>query len=205
MVVNAYGGEPFSRLERGFAGLMLRDDAGGHHFDPRTVELKFALQGDNGIYTPLCLDLDTNTMHWLDVYSKGELAMNNVANSNKSITRVCPETIDYFQSRIRLDMRTLGLLHAAARCRRVFVREGGGAFVHVREPDESASQFLARMRTGEGATLVDALPGELLAADGAPILAIVHHGDLDVPAGSSVYALFREQLSPNLSAADLIE
>jgi hypothetical protein len=205
MVVNAYGGDPFSRLERGFAGLMLRDDVGGHHFDPRTVELRFSLQGDNGIYTPLCLDLETNTMHWLDVYSKGELAMNNVANSNKSITRVCPETIDYFQSRIRLDMRTLGLLHAAARCRRVFVRDGGGAFVYTREPDESASAFLARMLAGDGAVLRESLPAELLAVDGAPILALLHRGDIDVPAGSSVYALFREQLSPNLAAADLIK
>lgn len=205
MVVNAYGGEPFSRLERGFAGLMLRDDAHGNHFDPRTVELKFALQGDHGIYTPLCLDLETNTMHWLDVYSKGELAMNNVANSNKSITRVCPETIDYFQSRIRLDMRTLGLLHAAARCRRVLVRDGDGAFVHVRDVGESASAFLARMLTGEGAVRSDARPRELLGVDGAPILAILHDGDLDVPAGSSVYALFSDQLSPNLAAADLIK
>jgi hypothetical protein len=39
MVVNAYAGMPFSQLERGFAGLMLRDDAQGWHFDPRTVEL----------------------------------------------------------------------------------------------------------------------------------------------------------------------
>jgi hypothetical protein len=205
MVVNAYGGEPFSRLERGFAGLMLRDDTGGHHFDPRTVELKFALQGDHGIYTPLCLDLETNTMHWLDVYSKGELAMNNVANSNKSITRVCPETIDYFQSRIRIDMRTLGLLHAAARCSRVFVREDAGAFVYARGADESSAGFLARMLTGEGAVLRDELPDDVLAVDGTPILALLHRGDLEIPAGSSVYALFREQLSPNLAAADLIK
>lgn len=205
MVVNAYSGEPFSRLERGFAGLMLRDDVEGHHFDPRTVELKFSLQGDHGIYTPLCLDLETNTMHWLDVYSKGEMAMNNVENSNKSITRVCPETIDYFRSRIRLDMRTLALLHAAARCQRVFVRDGGGAFLHARQAGESASAFLARMSSGEGAALCDALPDDLLRADAAPILALLHDGDLAVPAGSSVYALFRDQLSPNLAAADLIK
>lgn len=205
MVVNAYGGEPFSRLERGFAGLMLRDDVEGHHFDPRTVELKFALQGDNGIYTPLCLDLETNTMHWLDVYSKGQLALNNVANSNKSITRVCPETIEYFQSRIRLDMRTLALLHAAARCREVFVRDGGGASAYTREPGEPASAFFARMLAGEGAVWSETLPDERLAAGGAPILALLHRGDIDVPVGSSVYALFRDQLSPNLAAADLIK
>src|SRR5262249_44138912 len=36
-VINAYAGLPFSGLERGFAGLMLRDDPQGAHFDPRTV------------------------------------------------------------------------------------------------------------------------------------------------------------------------
>src|SRR5690606_3959943 len=41
MVVNNYAGLPFSQLERGFAGVMLREDVGGHHFDPRTVTLKF--------------------------------------------------------------------------------------------------------------------------------------------------------------------
>ena len=41
----------------GFAGLMLRDDRLGSHFDPRTVKLKFSLDGPNGVFTPLILDL----------------------------------------------------------------------------------------------------------------------------------------------------
>jgi hypothetical protein len=52
MVVNAYAGMPFSLLERAFAGVMLRDDPDAEHFDPRTVELKFALDGENGIFLP---------------------------------------------------------------------------------------------------------------------------------------------------------
>ena len=56
MVVNNYAGMPFSLLERAFAGLMLRDDPEGRHFDPRTVALKFALGGENGVFLPLVLD-----------------------------------------------------------------------------------------------------------------------------------------------------
>ncbi|HXU00155.1 MAG TPA: RING finger family 4 domain-containing protein, partial [Polyangia bacterium] len=63
MVVNAYAGMPFSQLERAFAGVMLRDDAEGRHFDPRTVELKFSLAGDNGIFLPLLLDVRERVLH----------------------------------------------------------------------------------------------------------------------------------------------
>lgn len=198
MVVNAYAGVPFSKLERGFAGLMLRDDPEGSHFDPRTVALEFALQGEHGVFTPLCVDLETDTMHWLDIYSKGELAMNNVENSNRSITRVCPETIEYFQSRVRLDMRRLALLHASARCRRVLLRAGEHASVHVRGDDETAQDFLHRLHAAAPPTQ------ELPELGQAPVLAILHSGDVALPEGSSVYALFRDMLHPNLAAADLI-
>jgi hypothetical protein len=201
MVVNAYAGEPFDRLERGFAGVMLRDDPEGHYFDPRSVTLKFALRGQNGIYTPLCVDLAKDTLHWLDIYSKGELAMNNVANSNASITKVCPETIEYFASGARLDMRSLGLLHAAARCDRVIVRiERGGAAIYERGPEESVLDFHARLAGQVGFEMVDALP----ALGEKPMLALLLRGDLELPAQSRVYALFREQLTPNLAAGDLI-
>jgi len=85
VVVNNYHGMPFAQLERAFAGLMLRDDAGGAHFDPRTVKLKFAVAGDNGIFLPLVLDVRDGVVHWLDVQSKGQLEMNNVATSLRAI------------------------------------------------------------------------------------------------------------------------
>ncbi len=198
MVVNAYSGDPFDLLERGFAGLMLRDDPDGHYFDPRTVALKFALQGKNGVFMPVCVDLEAATLHWLDVYATGEFAMNNVATSNRAITRICPETIEYFASGIRLDMRTLALLHAAARCERVIVRAGAGAVVHERRAGESAASFFARLQAepGRPCAVADAL--------GERVLALLHRGDLELPAGSSVYALFREQVNPTLEAGDLI-
>jgi hypothetical protein len=200
MVVNAYAGEPFSLLERAFAGLMLRDDPEGHHFDPRTVALRFALQGANGVYMPLCFDLECDRMHWLDVYSTGELAMNNVASSNADITRICPDMIGYFDSGIRLDMRALALLHAAARCERVILRgfEGRVAVIERREA-EDAEAFLARLQAVAPGARTQPLP-EL---GDAPVLALLHRGDVQLPEHSRVYALLREQLHPNLEASDL--
>ena len=90
MVVNSFSGMTFSTLERGFAGLMLRDDPGGAHFDPRTATSRFDLQGENGIFMPLSFDLESRTLHWLDVYSKGQLSMNNVATSNSAIQTIVP-------------------------------------------------------------------------------------------------------------------
>lgn len=202
MVVNAYSGDPFDLLERAYAGVMLRDDRDGHHFDPRTVALKFALQGANGIYMPLCIDLESDTLHWLDVYSTGELAMNNVASSSAAITRICPETLDYFASNIRVDLRTVALLHAAARCERVIVRDGERANSYARRDGESPAEFYQRIQAA-----ADGHEQAVIELGEQPVLALLHRGDLlgdrGVPAGSSIYALFREQLEPTMDASDL--
>jgi hypothetical protein len=196
MVVNAYAGMPFSALERCFAGLMLRDDEGGRHFDPRAVELKFTLQGDNGVFMPLVLDLETSTLHWLDVYATDQLAMNNVATSNADIKTICPNTLDYFASGVRISLFDLALLHGAARAQRVVFR-GAASVGFERAPGENAQFFLRRIRAGEGA-------GEArLATLETPVLAMLHKGDLALPEGSAAYALFREGLVTNLSASDL--
>jgi hypothetical protein len=198
MVVNNYAGMPFNLLERGFAGLMLRDDMGGQHFDPRAVELKFALQGTNGIFLPLVFDLEAGLLHWLDVYSRGELQLNNVATSNRTITKICPEMIGYFASGVRTSMLDLALLNAAARSRRVYVR-GAETRLFVRAEGEEAERFLGRLRSGVAdGRGVEIRPG------GGPVLAALYRGDVDVPEGSACYALFREGVVPTLAASDLI-
>jgi hypothetical protein len=199
MVVNAYAGMPFSQLERGFAGLMLRDDAKGWHFDPRTVELKFALQGEHGSYLPLVLDLVANELHWLDVQSPGMPVFNNVASSKTAIAKLCPELIDYFGSGARPSMLELAMLHAAARCRRVFVREGRNQAEFMRGATETASQFFGRLVRGAADE-----PRSRPPSDGAPRLAFLLHGDVELPPGSSSYALFRERLIPTLAASDML-
>jgi hypothetical protein len=198
MVVNNYAGMPFSLLERGFAGLMLRDDPGGEHFDPRTVELKFALDGENGVFLPLVLDLREGVLHWLDVHAKGEFEMNNVETSNAAITKICPELIAYFASGARASMFDLALLHAAARCARVIVR-GRTVAQFVRGPDEDASAFHARLVQGQPDATSPSPP-----LDGPPVLALLFRGDVDLPPGSSAYALFHERVTPTLAASDLL-
>ncbi|QSQ24477.1 hypothetical protein JY651_05860 [Pyxidicoccus parkwayensis] len=199
MVVNNYAGLPFSSLERAFAGLMLRDDVQGKHFDPRTVELKFALQGDNGIFLPLAIDLRDSTLHWLDTYSKGELELNTVQSSNEAISKICPEMMEYFASGVRASMYDLALLHAAARGSRVTVR-GPVPRVFIRGPGEDAAAFHLRLRKDLGST-----PATRLDVRGSePLFAALYRGDVTLPPGSAAYALFREQVTPTLSASDLL-
>ncbi|MBK7537623.1 MAG: hypothetical protein IPI49_20070 [Myxococcales bacterium] len=210
MVVNAYAGLPFSALPRATAGVMLRDGADGDVFDPRTVELAFALGGEHGIFMPLVVDLQTSTLHWLDAYAPGMLEFNNVASSQGDVARICPAMIAYFATGTRPTMLELARLHAAARCRRVIVRGAGGARLFVRGPDETPEQLLGRLRAGQ-ADQVLAPPGAPGLADAvtaalgtAPALALLHQGDLGLPEDSAVYALFRRRLVPTLAAADLL-
>jgi len=198
VVVNAYAGMSFSQLERAFAGLMLRDDPEGRHFDPRTVALKFSLAGENGVFMPLVLDVRENVLHWLDVQSKGQLAFNNVASSNQAITKICPELMTYFGSGARPSMADLALLHAAARCGTVLVR-GRSVDRYTRRAGEDASAFHARLRRREP----DAR-GVPVTLGSAPVLAALFKGDVELPDGSATYALFREQVIPSLAASDLL-
>lgn len=199
MVVNCYAGLTHSLLARSFAGVMFRAHPEGEHFDPRAVELKFTLDGEHGIYLPLVFDLHENTLHWLDVYSKGQLAMNNVETSRRAITTVCPELMAYFDSGARATVYDLGLMHLAARCQRVFIR-GETTAQYLRTPDETVENFYNRL-TREEANEPRSQP---LRSDGPPALAQLYRGDLDLPENSLVYALFREKITPTLNASDLL-
>jgi Prokaryotic RING finger family 4 len=197
MVVNNYSGMPFSLLERGFAGLMLRDDVGGLHFDPRTVELKFDLQGENGVYMPLVLDLQAGVLHWLDVYAEGQLIFNNVATSRRAITNICPTLIQYFASGIRPSIYELALLHAASRSRTVLVRGNTVRRFRRREGEEVAA-FHARLARGEGGE------GATLSVAEGRTLAVLYRGDVELPDGTERYVLFPGQVTATMSASDLI-
>jgi len=199
MVVNSYAGLPFSLLDRAFAGLMLRDDVQAQHFDPRTVELKFDLQGSKGIYLPFVLDIRENRLHWLDVYSRGQFEFNNVESSNSAITKICPELIEYFNSGMRISMYELALLHAAARGQNVFLR-GDLNTLFVRKPGENHLAFLERLRSSGGDEIDASIPGP----DGPSVFAALYRGDIDLATGSACYALFREKAVNTIAASDLI-
>lgn len=198
MVVNNYAGMSFAQLERGFAGLMLRDDARGEHFDPRTVALRFDLAGAHGVFIPLVFDLERDTMHWLDIYAKGELALNNVSTSNRAITKVCPNLIAYFGSGARPSLFELAALHAAARAPRVIVRDGASIDHYVRLADEPATAFLARVLEARGGA-----PGPLPGVD-APVLAALYRRDVELHADSTCYALINERAGSTIAAGALL-
>ncbi|QQE10972.1 hypothetical protein JD969_15930 [Planctomycetota bacterium] len=196
-VINAYSGLPFSQLERGFAGVMLRDDADGEYLDPRTVELKFDLDGENGIFMPMVIDLEEGVLHWLDVQSKGELCMNNVEKSNVHISRICPNVMAYFDAGLRPSMFDLALLHAAARCERVVIR-GDNVCEYVKDDGEVASDFYKRIKD-------DAKGGAGVRIESSgQVLGFFYKGNVEVAGDSEVYALFREGLTTVASAPDFL-
>lgn len=199
MVVTAYSGMSFSALERSFAGLMTRDDVTGAIFDPRTVQLRFNLSGENGVYMPMLFDVQNSKIFWLDGYSTGDFAMNSVATANNAIQRICKETISYFGHGVRASMHTLTALHAAARCDRVQVRDGQGSFVYQRRLQEGNVDFYRRIISGDA----DHLLSEFQPPQ-APALVASFIGDFAVPEGSLCYALFREQWTETVAASDLL-
>ncbi|MCO5169510.1 MAG: hypothetical protein M9894_24485 [Planctomycetes bacterium] len=200
MIVNAFAGLPFGRLERAFAGLMLRDDPHGAHFDPRTVALRFDLQGEHGVDLPLVLDLREGTLHWLDVHAQGRRQFNTAGTSAGAISRLCPALMGYFEGGARHDVHGLVLLHAAARARRVVVRGAAGVTTFERAPGEGPPAFLARLQAAEGGAPSLALPD----LGAGPVLAALLEGDLDLPPGSACYALLRGRTAPTLAASDLL-
>jgi hypothetical protein len=130
---------------------------------------------------------------------RGQLSMNTVASSNKAITTVCPNLIGYFGTGIRPSMYELAALHAAARARRVHLRAASGEIRTLsRRPDEPAPAFLTRLLHGPGAAPVSTPRIE------RPAFAALYRGDLELPDGSTVYALFRERAGAAISAPSLL-
>lgn len=200
MLVTNFIGMPMGKLERAFAGVMLRDDPFGRHYDSRTMQLKFDLTGENGVVVPLVFDVQESVVHWLDVQRKGRSKFNNLHTSDKDVRQLGTQMLPYFASGARPSLYELGLLHAAARSRTVFVRRSGDVVAYVRGADESVGNFHARLVLGRWDERRAQLPGP----DAGSALAILCHGDIELPPGSAVYALFREGLVPTLSAADLL-
>lgn len=197
-VVNNYSGQAFEQLEHAFVGMMLRGDTQGQHFDPRTVEMKFNLQGADGIFMPMVIDLEKKSLHWLDVYSRGKLEFNNVASSSTAITAICPTMIEYFASGVRANMFDLALLHAAARANRVLIR-GKENIAIERVVGESNIQFLLRLRAGDGA--------EAAAFDlrgDRPVMAALLAGDMVLPQDATAYVLKPGAIGGTMSASDFL-
>jgi hypothetical protein len=125
--------------------------------------------------------------------------MNNVETSKKAISKLCPELITYFSSGSRTSIFDLALLHAAARCERVYLR-GSDIVGFARRPGEDVASFYKRLVQGDA----DEPSAQSPHSDGPPVFAILYRGDLELPGNSAVYALFHNQITPSLAASDLL-
>jgi hypothetical protein len=84
-------------------------------------------------------------------------------------------------------------------CRCVFVR-GQTVSRFLRRPNENVEAFHARLVRGDA----DEPRSRLPRADGSPVIVLLYRGDVDLPDGSSAYALFHERVTPSLAASDLL-
>lgn len=199
MQIHKYSGLPFSGLERGFAGIMLRDAANSDRsavFDPRTVEHKFQLAGETGSFAPLVLDVQESRIFWLDASNQGGFAYNNVANSQTALQRISADVMNYFSLGVRPTMFQLTALHAAARSRQVWVRSQD-TVLYTRHDDESPWDFYQRILQRSGGLAFATQPDF-----DEPILAAVLDGNFNLPPESVGYALMRGKWNNTIQASD---
>ncbi|PTL82169.1 MXAN_6230/SCO0854 family RING domain-containing protein [Vitiosangium sp. GDMCC 1.1324] len=203
-VVFSFNSISFDRMEDAFAGFMVRESGGGPHFDARTVEQRFDLQGNAKISVPLIIDLAARQLRWVDVKIPPEGAFHSVGRSRGALAYLGKDTTAYFGTGARPTLWELACLHAAARSRTVHVRrQDGRVSVLVRAEGEDTAHFLRRLRRLEGTRdthrlVLGAAPTFFAGLDDEPSL----------PAGSEGYALrFRHTSAESvqrLAAGDLV-
>lgn len=203
MIIFSYNDIAFETMTDAFAGFMSGRDQRGEVFDARTVEQRFDLTGDAKICLPMLVDLETRTMRWVDVKPGAGPGLHSVFSHRAKLAHLCCDLHDNFSSAQRPTLYEVAALHAAARAGDVLVRRREGGIVHLSRRDgETVQAFAGRIGTLEGA-----VAGEV-ALGGGPVFAALAVGDLELPDGSSCYAL-RPRLTPpatvtQLTAGDLV-
>ena len=203
-VVFSFNSVPFDRMEDAFAGFMVREGSAGRHFDARTVEQRFDLQGSAKISVPLVIDLAERRMRWVDVKVPSEDVFHSVRRARGDLAHFGQDTMAYFGTGARPTLWELACLHAAARTRTVYVRRRtGGVVVLTRAPEESTGHFLQRLRR-----LEDVREVSRLALGTAPTFFAGLSDEPSLPEGSEGYALrFRHTDAgqvKRLAAGDLV-
>jgi hypothetical protein len=203
-VVFSFNSVPFDRMEDAFAGFMVRDGKSGPHFDARTVEQRFDLQGNAKISVPLVIDLEARKLRWVDVKVPTDDVFHSVGRARGDLAHFGKDTMAYFGTGARPTLWELACLHAAARTRTVHVRRRDGhVAVLTRDPDEDAGRFLWRLRRLEGAR-----EAPRLELGSAPTFFAGLSDEPSLPAGSEGYALrFRHTEADQvkrLAAGDLV-
>jgi len=206
MIVFSYNDIPFEAMDDAFAGFMSGRDQTGRVFDARTVEQRFDLTGDAKICLPMLVDLVTSTMRWVDVKPGAAPGYQSVFAHRGKLAHLCCDLHDNFSAGMRPTLFEVAALHAAGRTDEVLVRRRDGSVVRLRRrAGEGVQAFAERIGAPEEALKVAGGGGEL---GDKPVFAALAVGDLELPDGSSCYAL-RPRLTPSptvaqLSAGDLV-
>jgi hypothetical protein len=205
MIIFSYNDIAFETMTDAFAGFMSGRDQRGEVFDARTVEQRFDLTGDAKVCLPMLVDLQARTMRWVDVKPGVAPGLHSVFFHRAKLAHLCCDLHDNFSSGLRPTLYEVAALHAAGRADDALVRRRDGSIMRLcRRENESVQAFSARIATLKGAAALDGH----LKLDRGPVFAALAVGDLELPDGSSCYAL-RPQLTPpttvtQLSAGDLI-
>ncbi|MEO3975580.1 MXAN_6230/SCO0854 family RING domain-containing protein [Streptomyces sp. CAU 1734] len=203
-VVFSYNNVAFEDMAEGFAGLMVRDRPGGDGpvFDPRQVEQRFDLTSRARASVPLVIDVAERSMRWLDVVKGVTGTDHSVARHRDGLGVLAGGLHELFAGGSRVGLGELARLQAAARARTVVLRRPDGTRSAYRRRDgETVAAFAARVGT-PGTD--DAGP----AAEEEAGLAFLVRGDVPLPAGAEVYALYPAGLDAGavrlLTAPDLV-
>jgi hypothetical protein len=191
-VVYSYNNVPFGDLAEAFAGLMLRDGPGnrGPVFDPRSVEQRFDLTGSSRACVPLLIDVRARTMRWFDVVKGVTGTHHAVWRHADALATLAHRLTDLFASGSRVGLGELAVWQAAARAATVVLRHTDGSrSVYRRRDGEDVGGFAARIGSPDTETH-EGTGGDDDGSSGGPRLAYLLRGDLELPDGSEVFALY---------------
>lgn len=197
MTVFSFNGYAFDALDDAFAGIMHAPRAEG--FDAAAVLQRFDLHGETRVALPLVLDLEQQTMQWVDLNLTSRGGSQSLGAHSKTLGPLIADLQEAYAS--RPTMLDLALIHAAARSNTTDLRaRDGNVQRFVRLPDESDVVFLQRLRQRAGAVGVDIRAGQWLGG--------VVSGSAGLPAGSVVWSPTRsgdgEGIRP-IEAAELVD
>jgi stress response protein SCP2 len=96
-----YSGCPFNRIEKSYAGWMMRDkvDNDIKTFDIKTVTNKFNMTGEGNYAIPMIVDVDNSEIIFVDLYMNGKDNLNNVEGAVNNISTVAKEVINFVNTK----------------------------------------------------------------------------------------------------------
>ena len=196
LVVFSYNDIAFDDMADAFAGFMAAP-ATAAPFDPAAVLQRFDLHGRARLAIPMVVDLRDRSMLWTDVNLTAQGRLHSVGGYRAGLAHLGADLGAAFVHRPTL--WDLACMLAAARHRRVVVRDGATMCAVERRGDEGVLAFARRLRDrpATGPTVTTA----------APAFAALLDDDLSLPAGCRAFTLRPQRHQrgvEHLSAGDLL-